>query len=211
MKKFLAVLSVLALGLAASSCSPLGFAAGAGATVGVAAAQEGGLKGATADTAIRLQVTEAWLKHSLELYRRASMTVKEGRVLVTGTVSTPDMRVDAIRLVWHADGVKQVINELRVDGEEKFGNYITDSWITGNIKARILLDKYVQSINYSIETVNGTVYLMGIAQDQKELGRVVDYARNTKSVANVVSYVRLRGEVPAGVLDVDTEAVTDIN
>jgi osmotically-inducible protein OsmY len=143
---------------------------------------------------------DLWIKHSADMYRRLDMTVKEGRVLVTGSVPNPDMRVDAIRLVWQADGVRQVINEIGVNNASGFGTYMTDVWITGNIKARITLDKYIQSINYTIDTVGGVVYLMGIAQDQKELDRVTNYARNTKYVKNVVSYVRLRGEVPAGVL-----------
>lgn len=194
-KKLQLVFALIFAAMSLTGC--LGAAAGAGASVGVAAAQEGGLKGAAADTAIRLAVTDAWLKHNLDMYSRLSMTVKEGRVLVTGSVPTPDMRVDAIRLVWQAQGVKQVINEIRVDGGDGVTGYMTDTWVTGNIKTRVMLDKYIQSINYSIETVGGVVYLMGVAQDQKELDRVISYARNTKHVKNVVSYVRLRGEIPA--------------
>ncbi|MBI1216723.1 MAG: BON domain-containing protein [Alphaproteobacteria bacterium] len=183
---------------AVSGCTPVGVAAGAGATVGVAAAQEGGLKQATTDAAIRLQISDLWLKKSVDMYRRLSMTVTEGRVLITGSVPYPDMRVDAIRLAWQADGVRQVINEVRVDDGPGITGYMTDTWITGDIKTHLMFDKYVQSINYTIDTVGGTVYLMGVAQDQKELDRVLDYARNTKYVKNVVSYVRLRGETPPG-------------
>jgi hypothetical protein len=59
----------------------------------------------------------------------------------------------------------------------------------------------VQSINYTVETVGGTVYLMGIGQNQHELDRAINHARTTKYVKNVVSYVRLRGEPAAGVAD----------
>lgn len=190
--------------LALPACTPVGVAAGVGATVGVAAAQEGGIKTATTDAAIRVAITDLWLKHDVGMYRRLDMTVKEGRVLITGSVPNPDMRVDAVRLAWQADGVRQVINEVTVDGGGGIASYVTDSWITGNLKARMTLDKYVQSINYSIETVSGTVYLMGVAQDQKELDRVLDRARNTKYVKSVVSYVRLRGETPPGVVNPET-------
>lgn len=214
MKKNLqTVLTALALGAllapGLSGCAPVGIAAGAGATVGVAAAQEGGIKGATTDAAIRMQITDLWLKHSFDLYRRLSMTVKEGRVLITGTVPNPDLRVDAVRLAWQADGVRQVINEITIDKDAGIGNYINDSWITSQIKTYMTFDKYIQSINYSVETVNGTVYLMGIAQDQKELDRVLDYARNTKYVKNVISYVRLRGEVPPGLVNPETGTPSD--
>lgn len=182
-----------------SGCTPLGIAAGAGATVGVAAAQEGGIGGAVSDATIRVKIFDAWFRNDVELYRRLGMTVREGRVLVTGTVPTPDDRVEAIRLVWQVDGVQQVINEVRVDEQgATVGSYAQDTWITGNIKALIMFDKQVQSINYTVETVGATVYLMGIAQTQSELDRVINHARNTKYVKNVVSYVRVRGEPAAG-------------
>lgn len=194
----LAVVSALLL----AGCSPVGMAMGAGATLGVAAAQEGGMRGAATDAAIRLQVTDSWFKHDFDMYRRLSMTVKEGRVLVTGAVPDPDMRVDAIRLVWQADGVKQVLNEISVEQEApgvmaSVGDTVSDTWISSNIKTRLLLDKDVDSINYSVESASGNVYLMGVARDQAELDRVIDTARNAGSVKNVVSYVRLRHENPA--------------
>jgi osmotically-inducible protein OsmY len=199
--RFSVFASVLGTVLMLSACSPTGAAVGAGATLGVAAAQEGGITMAATDAAIRLQIHDYWFRHSLDMYRKLDMTVKEGRVLITGTVSDPDVRVDAVRLAWQANGVRQVINEINVENSSSIKNYVTDTWITGSLKTKLMLDKYVQSINYTIDTVNGTVYLMGIAQDQAELDRVTDHARNMNYVKNVVSYVRLRGEKPAGVLE----------
>lgn len=209
MKRTAAVFLALA-GLSLNSgCTPFSVAASTGATLGVAAAQEGGVRGAATDAAIRLQITDLWFKHSFEMYRKLGMTVEEGRVLVTGSVSNPDMRVDAIRLAWQAEGVKQVINEVVVENDGPgVVAYAKDSWVTGNIRTRMTLDKDVQSINYTVETVDGTVYLIGVAQDQKELDRVTNYARNTKFVKNVVSYVRMRGETPAGVQNPTTGVAT---
>ena len=44
------------------------------------------------------------------------------------------------------------------------------------------------------------------ARLHEELDRVLDYARNTKYVKNVTSYVRLRGETPAGLVNPETGA-----
>jgi osmotically-inducible protein OsmY len=197
--------SLAILSISLSGCGVVGVAAGVGATVGVAAAQEGGLKGATNDVSIRVAITDAWLHENPEIYKHCSLTVREGRVLLTGTVPNPDMRVDAVRLAWQANGVRQVINEITVAKGGGVTSYVTDSWITGQIKTHLTFDKYIQSINYTVETVNGTVYIMGIGQDQRELDRVLDYARNTKHVKNVVSYVRLRGETPPGMLPASDE------
>lgn len=193
------IIGILVATVLLSGCSPVGLAAGAGASLGVASAQEGGVRGALTDDAIQLKIADLWIKKDFQMFRKLSATVKEGRVLVTGSVPNPDMRVEAIRLAWQADGVRQVLNEISVDEGGGVTGAVVDSWITSNLKTKLMLDKYVQSINYNIDTVNGNVYLMGIAQDQKELTRVMEYARNAGHVHNVVSYVRLRYEDPNNV------------
>jgi osmotically-inducible protein OsmY len=200
--KACSVLTAVFFAVGVSACTPVSTVAGVGATVGVAAAQEGGIKMAATDAAIRLQIHDSWFKHNLDMYRRLDMTIREGRVLVTGTVPNPDMRVDAIRLAWQADGVRQVINEVNVDnGSKGLVGFAKDSWITGNLRTKMTLDKNVSSINYSIDTVKGTVYLMGVARDDTEREHVIDIARNLAYVDSVVSYIRLKDEVPAGLME----------
>jgi osmotically-inducible protein OsmY len=196
MKRILPALPLLLLALPA--CVPM--VAAGGATVGVAAAQEGGVKGAVTDKGIYLTINDGFARSKNPLFRKIDVQVREGRVLLAGSVPNPDMRVEAVRIAWSADGVKQVINEIKADGEGGgVGNYMTDTWITGNIKARLALDRDIQSINYTVDTVDGTVYVMGVAQDQQELNRALQVARSTKFVKSVVNYTRLRGETPAGV------------
>ena len=197
-KKAIGTVFFILIVLGAGACTPMGAAVGAGATLGVASAKEGGIKTTTTDAAIRLQINDLWFKHDFEMYRRLDMTVKEGRVLITGKVPDPDQRVDAVRLAWQANGVRQVINEIRVEDSSSIRGWAQDTWITANLRSKIMLDKEVQSINYTIDTVNGTVYLMGIARDEAERQRVIDHARNQKYVENVVSYIRLKDETPAG-------------
>ena len=43
-----------------------------------------------------------------------------------------------------------------------------------------------------METVNGIVYLIGIAQNQKELDRVLAHAREINYVRNIISHVRVK-------------------
>jgi osmotically-inducible protein OsmY len=62
------------------------------------------------------------------------------------------------------------------------------------LRSRLLFAKNIQSVNYSIEAVNGTVYLLGVAQDQAELDRVLDVARNVNYVRRVVSHVLMKDD-----------------
>ncbi len=194
--RFLSILLLTGITFMVAGCSPASVALGTGASLGVAAEQEDGVSGAVKDDATQLRIVDSYIQHDFKLFRDLSVTVKEGRVLLTGTVPSPDMRVEAVRLAWQAPGVKQVLNEISVNHSESIAGDLVDTWITSNIKTRLMFDKYVQSINYNIDTVDGNVYVMGVAQNQSELDRVLAYARNTNHVKNVISYVRLKYQDP---------------
>lgn len=194
-QKFI-VLSLMASSIMLSGCAPMGLAAGAGAAVGVASAKEGGLQSSIVDEAIRVKISEMWFRRDVDMFRKLNLNVNQGRVLVTGVVQKPEDRVEAIRIAWQPKGVKQVINEIRVGDTSTFSSYAQDTWISGQLRTRLTFEKYVQSINYSIETVEGTVYLMGVAQNQTELDRVISIARRIKGVKEVISYVKMIGEQP---------------
>lgn len=181
--------------LSFSACTPVGMASGAAATTGIAAAKEGGISGALTDLQIKANVNDQWFKYDVDTFRKLNLTVDQGRVLVTGVVQKPQARVDAIRLVWQAKGVKQVINEIRVAESDGVEGYARDAWISAQLRTKFVLDRDVQSINYSIDTVQGTVYLMGVARFQEEMNYVIDLARSVPGVTNVVSYIKRAGEV----------------
>ncbi|MBU6234826.1 MAG: BON domain-containing protein [Alphaproteobacteria bacterium] len=193
MKKLGFLLVTASLALSVSACTPIGVGAAVGSTAGVAAAREGGIKSALEDTRIRAKINELWLSHDTEMFRKVNLTVDQGRVLLTGVVQKPEHRVDAVRLSWQPAGVRQVINEIKVDSSDGLKGWARDNWISGRLRAAILFDKEIQSVNYSIDTVQGIVYLMGIAQSQAELNKVTSHARSVPYVKQVVSYVKLAG------------------
>ncbi len=191
---FLALSTGLALALGLGACTATGMVVGAGAGAGVTAAQERGFKGAMFDTEIRLQINHLWFQESTSLYAAVNLQVQEGRVLLTGGVPDPETRLSAVRLAWQAPGVREVINEIEVDDTSTLVDAARDEWIAAKLKAKLLVDREVSSINYSIETVNASVYLIGVAQDQAELDRVIAHAKNISYVRRVVSYVRLKDD-----------------
>ena len=72
----------------------------------------------------------------------------------------------------------------------------SDTWISTKLKTKMLFDQKVSSINYNLHTIDGVVYLMGVAQDQAELDYVVSLARHTPKVKQVVSYVHVSKMAP---------------
>jgi len=169
----------------------VGVAVGAGATVAAAAYQERGVDGAARDLKITADIRERLFRYDHELAAAIGLEVYEGRVLVTGTVDEEKDRADAVRLAWQAPGVKEVINEIQVV-ESDLVDLTRDTWITTKLEARITFDKHISAVNYSVETVNRTIYLIGIAQNQAELDRVVAHARDIEQVRRVISHVRVK-------------------
>ena len=169
-------------------------AVGAGATVGDTALQDRGVKGAVKDTAILTEINNNWLQKDHKMWMALHLQIYEGRVLVSGMVPTADERADAISLAWKANGVREVIDEVQVTDSGGIVDYARDTKIQTDLNARILFAKGVNSTNYSVEVVNGVVYLLGVAQDQAELDRVLSIARNLADVKKVVSHVLLKDD-----------------
>lgn len=186
------MLAGLALVTLAGCAAPL--ALGAGAAVGVAATREGGIRGTASDLGVKAQINDLWFKSNTEMFRKLNLTVDQGRVLITGVVQNPEHRVEAVRLAWQPKGVQQVINEIRVADSDGVQGYARDTWITTQLRTKMTFHRDIQSINYTIDTVQGIVYLMGVARNQAELDLVTETARGIKGVQQVISYVKLIGE-----------------
>lgn len=205
--KSVKIYSLLASTLIMAGCVPV-IAAGVGTAVGVSAVQEGGLNEVGSDLVIQTTINDLWFKYDTSMFLKLDMTVNQGRVLITGVVQEPQHRIEAVRLAWQAKGVKQVINEIKVAKSEGIVGYAKDTWITTRLRGAITIDTDIESLNYSIDTVQGTVYLMGFAQDQRELDMVIQKARTIPNVKQVVSYVKLVG-VPMDPSGQNNSAVQD--
>jgi osmotically-inducible protein OsmY len=160
-----------------------------GATV---VAQDRPVEEAISDTAIHASIDQELLEFSTDIFQKIDISVSEGKVLLTGLVPEPQNRLDAARIAWQPDGVKEVINEIEVKDKSTLNDAARDTWITTKLRSKILFDQKISSVNYTIDTVNQKVYLIGIAQSQAELDRVVDYARDIDYVRGVVPYVRVK-------------------
>lgn len=191
-KKIIAALLLSTMALQA--CAPVMVAGAAGGATGYASSREGGIGQTFSDVSIATGIHDAWFNYNRDMFDKLFVTVFEGRVLIVGSVQTPDYRDSAIRFAWQVKGVRQVINEIRIEPAGGIGGYTKDAWIGARLRTRLLTDGEIQSRNYKFETNKGTIYLIGVARDQEELNRVINHARNISYVRDVVSYVRLRSD-----------------
>lgn len=188
--RHLAASAIILTGLCASGCVPL--VIGAGATGAVMASQDRGLEQGVDDNEISFEINRKLAARDSALFKRVSTQVRDGRVVLTGFVRNEQDSAAASKIAWSVGGVKQVRNELRTGDPTSFSEKADDSLITTKLRTTLLADASVASINYSIKTIRGTVYLSGNAQNQAELDRVISHARSVSGVRNVVSNVHVK-------------------
>lgn len=193
MPKPLLIAALIVAHACLGACTPVGVAVGAGSTVGVAAVEERGVGGAIDDTAIRLEINHLWLQRSETILRQTGLTVHEGRVLLTGVLPDEASRIQAVSLAWKPEGVREVINEIEL-GASRFIDEAKDTWISAQLETRLLFDASIAHVNYKIDVASGVVYLLGVAQDQDELNRVLTHAESISNVRRVIPYVLLKSD-----------------
>lgn len=149
------------------------------------------------DSTIYARITDSLLDlDSKEAYRGVGIYVVEGRVLLTGEVRDGSNAEKAVRAAWGVKGVREVINEIQVvPGTRSVLNYANDSFVTSQAKARLLAERGIASANYKIETVNGIVYVMGVARDESEHKRAMSIISRAAGARKVISHVRVPHEV----------------
>ena len=177
-----------------AGCAPIDMALDAGAAATAIAEKqpaEKEVRRTAGDMLIRTRINQSLFSRHVDLFSAITLAVENGRVLMTGSVPTPEDRIEATRLAWQVEGVREVINELQVRDTASLLDRARDIVINKQVQGRLLLDEKIRSLTYSVDTVNGTVYLMGTARSQSELDRAMAHARDIGFVENVISYVTL--------------------
>jgi osmotically-inducible protein OsmY len=188
-----AIVAILGLPAATGGCVGVvvgGMAAAAGG--GYVVAQERGADGLASDFAVTTDIRQALARTDPRLDAALTVTVYDGRVLLTGQVPAPEMKMAAVQVVRANPRARAVYDEIEVAGNDTFWDDAKDTWIGTQVRSEMVLDPDIRSVNYMIQTENGSVYLIGMARTPRELERVTDIARHVRGVKRVVSYVEMR-------------------
>lgn len=166
---------------------------------GVLATREKTMSDTGSDIMITTTLTADFIVNGLKNPGNSiNFTVNEGRVLLTGIARNPEKARLAQEVSWNVSGVKEVIDEIQVR-EESFrmkdiSSAFSDYAITAAAEGKILSARDIRWPNYKITTVAGTVYLLGVAQNDFELQRALTVVSKIRGVDKVVNYVILRDD-----------------
>ena len=144
------------------------------------------------DAIIKTVIKNTYFDQSENLFFNIDVEVSQGRVLLTGTVENIDLKIEATRIAWGANGVKTVINEIQISNSDSILNFADDLVISTKILGKLMLEEEINSLNYNIETVNKLVYIIGIARTEKERELVISIARDVYGVEEVIDYINIK-------------------
>ena len=171
------------------SCAPLISTFGI-ASLG-AASKEKGLATSLNDSIIKTKISNLIFKNNPDLIAYTTIAVNNGSVLFTGKVSEPEDKILFTKIAWTVKNVNEVNNEIQIINTSSFKNIARDIASMGEIRARIMSDRMINSLNFSIDVVNDKAYLSGVATDLNEMALVKAHASSARFIREVYNYITL--------------------
>ena len=117
--------------------------------------------------------------------------VLDGRIFITGKVDTIEEKLKITKLGWEIKGARSVKNDLQIKDKFNFRQTAKDILITSQLRAAMIANKKIVSVNYNIDTYKKKIYLYGIAQNEEERAEIINEAKNILDVEDVIASILL--------------------
>ena len=117
--------------------------------------------------------------------------ILDGRIFLTGRVNTVEDKLKITKLAWEVKGARSVNNDLRIKEEFNFKRSAKDLLITSQLRAALMGNKTIKSVNYNIDTYKKKIYIYGIAQNKTERDEVTKEAKQILDVEDVITSIFL--------------------
>ena len=128
-------------------------------------------------------------------YFLLQVEVIDGRIFLTGKVNEPEEKIKITKLAWETKGVRSVENAIKIKGNSSFKRTAKDILITSQLRSALIFNKKTKARNYTLETIDGKVYIFGIAMDKQEKKELIDEANKIYDVQEVVPSIYLVSEL----------------
>ena len=184
----LLLLLIIVLNLQSCAAPTLG---GVSAVAISSSAQEKGLGTSINDKVVYLKLRNAIYDWNPLVSQKISISVDNGSILVTGQLKNIDTKINLTKVIWDVNGVKEVNNKVQISETNNFQNIAKDLASLGEIKAKIMASKKINSLNFSIDVVNNVAYISGIASSEEEISFVTQIAQEARFIEEVQNFVKL--------------------
>ncbi len=124
-----------------------------------------------------------------------SAKVLDGNIYLSGKVDEPEEKLKIIKMAWETKGTRSVQSTVTIKGKSNFKSTAKDILITSQLRTALIFNKLTKSSNYTIDTINGKVYVFGIAMTKDEKEKVISEAGQIHGVKDVIPSIYLVEEL----------------
>ena len=124
-----------------------------------------------------------------------SAKVLDGNIYLSGKVDEPEEKLKIIKMAWETKGARSVQSTVTIKGNNNFKSTARDILITSQLRTALIFNKLTKATNYTIDTINGKIYIFGIAMTKKEKEKVISEADQIHGVKDVIPSIYLVEEL----------------
>jgi hyperosmotically inducible protein len=143
------------------------------------------------DATITTRVKVELVKDPITKARKIDVDTLQGVVILTGVVETKEEVKRAGEIAREVYGVQRVKNDLQI-GSKTLEESLDDKVIGGKIKAKLINEPGIRSLNIDVDVNKGIVILTGIVHNRNQKHRVIEIARTTSGTVKVVDIINVK-------------------
>jgi hyperosmotically inducible protein len=184
--------AVLSAGLALGGCAATDTQRAAGETID--------------DSVITAKVKAALIDNDIVDAGEVNVNTYRGVVQLSGFVDSNDEKTQATQATKAVDGVKEVRNDLKVQGEgtqmadRSAGAVVDDSTLTAKVKTALIADETTKGTQINVDSNNGVVKLTGTVDSPGQVSRALEIAKGVQGVQKVENNLMASAKAAPGVV-----------
>ena len=124
-----------------------------------------------------------------------SVKVLDGNIYLSGKVDEPEEKLKIIKMAWETKGVRSDQSTVSIKGNKNFKSTAKDILITSQLRTALIFNKLTKATNYTLDTINGKIYIFGIAMTKNEKEKVISEANEIHGVKEVIPSIYLVEEL----------------
>ena len=121
------------------------------------------------------------------------IATRKGEVQLSGFVDNQSQIERALVVTQAVQGVKSIDNKVGLKGAAStVGNKVDDSIVTTQVKAALLGDASIKSLDIAVVTRQGVVQLSGFVDNQNQIDRAIEVVHSIAGVSSVSNEMSIK-------------------
>ena len=145
------------------------------------------------DTVLTTRVKSALMANPQVNSYDFKVETRKGEVMLSGFVNSQAELNQATAIVQAVDGVKSIQNNVTIkSGSATLGNKVDDGITTAKVKAALLADPSIHSLDIRVVTRVDEVQLSGFVNNQQQMDRAMQAAAGVQGVRQVSNEMQIK-------------------